>query len=60
MIELNWYFWVLMFLQVLGLGIDIERHGEKKTGTHSFGLTLFSTTVAVVLIVLAISNGSIP
>jgi len=41
---------IIICLIVLGVGIDIERHGKPKEGTYNFWLSLFGVAVTVALL----------
>lgn len=39
-----------LFIQALGLGINLAKNGQPRTDNFSFGLTLFAVIVNVLLI----------
>jgi LPXTG-motif cell wall-anchored protein len=41
---------IMIILIVLGVGVDLERHGKPKTGEHNIGWSLFGAAVTVALL----------
>jgi hypothetical protein len=41
---------VYLGLALLGLGIELERHGKPKEGEHNFGISLISTTITICIL----------
>lgn len=41
---------IYLFLVVLTLGVELTRHGEPRTGNHSFFIALLSAFIAVGLL----------
>jgi hypothetical protein len=39
-----WSFWIIIVLEIMGLGIIMSKHGEPKTGKYNFW---FSVTLGV-------------
>ena len=48
---MNGYNIAVLVLMVLGMGIEMGRHGEKKDGTHNFFISLLSALIYIWLLI---------
>ena len=44
---------IIIVLMVLSLGMDAQRHGEPKKGTHSFWISLTANIITLILFYFA-------
>lgn len=47
---MGWPQYVYLALTLIGLGIEVERHGEPKTGAHNCVTTLIATVLVLWLL----------
>lgn len=50
---MNWGFIVLCCVYALGLGVDIAKHGEPKTGERNALMSAIAVVVSLVLVLWA-------
>lgn len=55
---MNYWFLILMFLNVLGLGIAIGKHGDSRSDYNAF-TTLIASIIEAFLIIMAILHGGL-
>ena len=46
---MNWVGVTLLCLMTLSLGMDLVRHGQKKTGKHNFWSSLLATLIVLTI-----------
>lgn len=54
---MNIWFIVYLFLNAMGLGMNLVKHGEPKDGEYNFWASLIATLITVSIVVMAIKGG---
>lgn len=55
--NMNGWFLAVIIIYVLGLGINLGKHGKKQDGTHNFWASLITIGILLFLIFKAIQTG---
>lgn len=54
---MNIYYFILLAIHILNLGIALGKHGEKKVTTYNFGANLIGSIIGITLLYLAVKTG---
>jgi hypothetical protein len=54
---MNWYFFTLTLVNVVGLGAVLALHGEQRRGSYNFWQSLLVTGLLLFLTIMAIRKG---
>lgn len=54
---MNIWFIVYLFLNSMGLGMNLVKHGEPKDEEYNFWVSLIATILTVGIVVMAIKEG---
>lgn len=54
---MNIWFIGYLFLNAMGLGMNLVKHGESKDGEYNFWVTLIATIITTGIVVMAIRGG---
>lgn len=54
---MNMWFIVYLFLNAMGLGMNLVKHGEPKDDEYNFWTSLIATIITVSIVVMAIKGG---
>lgn len=55
--SMNIWFIGYLFLNAMGLGMNLVKHGESKDGEYNFWVSLITTIITVGIVVMAIKGG---
>lgn len=54
---MNIWFVIYLFLQAMGLGLNLAKHGEPKDGEYNFFTSLIGGIIATLIVYMAIKVG---
>lgn len=54
---MNIWFCILIVIHILNLGVELGKHGERKTKTHNFFVQLVGSAIGITLLYLAVKTG---
>lgn len=54
---MNWWFFAMVLIYVLNLGVALATHGKPKEGNVSFWSTLIGSLIGITLIYFAVMSG---